>query len=171
MKKVCFGNYDDIRLFPIEKEDIEEIRILRNDNKNFFFYSEEITEEEQKKWFEKYIKKDDDYTFKIVKTSDLHDIIGIVALYDFIPDIKQCEFGRIIINHNKNNERGIGLKATECACQIAFEQLGVDKIILEVFADNIRAFKTYLKAGFKEIRRECTQSNKKEIIYMELLRK
>lgn len=170
MKKACTCDYDDIRLIPIEEEDIEEIRLLRNANKEYFFYSKEITVEEQKKWFEKYLKKDNDYTFKVVKISNICDIIGVVALYDFLPDLDQCEFGRIIINHEKVNEKGIGLKVTKCACQVAFEQLDINRVVLEVFADNIRAYKTYLNAGFKEIGRKCSVNNEKEIIFMEILR-
>jgi RimJ/RimL family protein N-acetyltransferase len=170
VKKICIYEYDGIRLQPIEKDDIEEIRLLRNANKDFFFYSREITTDEQESWFEKYLKRKDDYTFKVVKTSNTYEIIGMVALYDFQPDLKQCEFGRIIINHNKVNEKGIGLKATKCACQIAFEQLGVDKIVLEVFADNIRAYKTYISAGFRETGRGYKKGSEAEIVCMEILR-
>lgn len=170
MKKSCINDYEDIRLIPIGKDDIENIRLLRNANKEYFFYAEEITVQEQIKWFDKYLNNENDYMFKVVKISNIYDIVGVVALYDFLPDIKQCEFGRIIIDHGKVSERGIGLKTTKCACQIAFDQLDVNRIVLEVYADNLRAFKTYLKAGFKEIRREYKSNDEREIIFMEILR-
>ncbi len=170
MKNIHSYDYEGIRLQLIEKEDIEEIRLLRNANKDFFFYSKEVTTEEQELWYEKYMQKEDDYMFKILNTSNIYEIIGVVALYDFQLDLAQCEFGRIIINHNKVSEKGVGLKATKCACKIAFEYFQIKKIVLQVLVNNIRAYKTYVNAGFKETGRFLTEGDKIEMICMELLR-
>jgi len=46
----------DIRLRPIKYEDIEKLRIWRNENRDAFFCNETISKEEQVKWFKRYLE-------------------------------------------------------------------------------------------------------------------
>jgi RimJ/RimL family protein N-acetyltransferase len=45
------------------ENDIENLRIWKNMNKDFFFYKKEITESQQKEWFNQYLSRSDDYIF------------------------------------------------------------------------------------------------------------
>lgn len=160
------GKYDKIILEPLKKEDIEDLRLLRNkkENRECFIYQKEISKEEQEKWFEKYLEKETDIMFVVSLKEDKRPI-GYVALYDIDNEKKNCEFGRIIVDKTKVLEKGIGTQITKCCCDIGFEKLGMNMIYLEVFSDNIPALKTYLKVGFIERKRYI--KNDREIIYME----
>ena len=148
------GKYDKIILEPLKKEDIEDLRLLRNkkENRECFIYQKEISKEEQEKWFEKYLEKETDIMFVVSLKEDKRPI-GYVALYDIDNEKKTCEFGRIIVDKTKVLEKGIGAQITKCCCDIGFEKLGMNMIYLEVFSDNIPALKTYLKVGFIERKR------------------
>ncbi|WP_454953555.1 GNAT family N-acetyltransferase [Fusobacterium hwasookii] len=160
------GKYDEITLKPLKKENIEDLRLLRNkkENRECFIYQKEISEEEQEKWFDKYLEKETDIMF-IAYLKENKQPIGYVALYDINLEKKTCEFGRIIVDKTKVLKKGIGFQITKCCCKIGFEKLDMDIIYLEVFSDNIPALKTYLKVGFVE--KERYIKNDREIIYME----
>ena len=160
------GKYDKIILEPLKKEDIEDLRLLRNkkENRECFIYQKEISKEEQEKWFDKYLEKETDIMFVVSLKEDQRPI-GYVALYDINDEKKTCEFGRIIVDKTKVLEKGMGFQITKCCCDIGFEKLGMNMIYLEVFSDNIPALKTYLKVGFIERKRYI--KNDREIIYME----
>ena len=163
-KKDDIIKFQDIILKPIDIDDIEVIRTLRNsENKNRTFKNiKYITKEEQEKWFENYRNNSNDKMFMI---NFNNKYVGTVAIYNI--DNKQglAEFGRILV---KEEYRGncIGLKATKGICKYAFETLGLNKIILEVFKDNINAFNLYKKIGFKVVDIDIVEN--REIVLMEL---
>lgn len=143
--RACFGR---VMLSPLEMKDIEELRCLRNRERKWFVHSEEIDSEEQRIWYAKYLETPNDYMFSISQLNNLSTFIGAVALYNVNKESNTCEFGRIIINSLNIPERGLGYDATLCACEIGFEELGMKTILLELFCDNIKAIKTYKRAGF-----------------------
>lgn len=151
-------------LVPLQHRDVEALRILRNGERKWFIYSEEIDRETQQLWFEKYLQTENDYMFSVSEVKRPDFFIGAAALYNFNDDKKTCEFGRIVIDRDAATEKGLGLDTTICACKIGFEQLGMQKIVLEVFSDNIRAVKTYQKAGF------ITHCEANGILKMELIK-
>ena len=163
------GKYDKIILKPLEEENIEDLRLLRNrmENRKCFIYQKEISKEEQKKWYNKYLENENDVMFSAYIEKE-EKPIGYVALYDIDDKKKSCEFGRIIVDKTKISEKGIGFQITKCCCDIGIVKLGMTKIYLEVFSDNIPAFKTYLKAGFNEKKRYLNDD--REVIYMEYLK-
>jgi len=160
------NKYGRVMLGPLKYCHIESLRNLRNRERKWFIYSDEIDCKTQRLWFEKYLKTENDYFFSVSEIKRPDFFIGAVALYNFINDGKACEFGRIVIDRDATTEKGLGFDTTVCACRIGFEQLGVQKIMLEVFSDNISAMKTYLRAGF--IVNEKEYGNK--LLKMELLK-
>lgn len=71
---------------------------------------------------------------------------GAVSIYEIKDGC--AEFGRLLIDRDAAGRGGLGVDATRAACKLAFEQLGVEQIALEVYCDNPAAQITYLKAGF-----------------------
>lgn len=57
------GEFSDLRLRTIGKEDIENLRIWKNTNKGSFFLNQDITSTQQEKWFENFRERDDDFMF------------------------------------------------------------------------------------------------------------
>lgn len=134
-----------VQLFPLAIEDIEKMRRLRNQNRHCFVFSGEITSDAQTRWYESYLSKENDYMFSVLYNGRW---IGVVSIYDVDRVNAVAEFGRLLIDRNIAGIGGLGVDTTRAACEIAFSQLGINKIILEVYADNVAAQITYLKAGF-----------------------
>lgn len=161
--------HNKVCITPLYEQDIEALRQLRNriDNRKWFINSNEIDKECQIKWFENYKIKKNEYMFSIHPISQQDRFIGAVALYGINKESKTAEFGRLIIDKESVEEKGLGYDATMCACSIGFEQLGLNKILLEVFEENISAIKTYQKAGFDFINSDKLD-NGKSIVQMQL---
>lgn len=143
----CF--FQRVQLKPLEQKDIELLRELRNQNCKYFLSQGEITEEEQKNWYQRYLSKNDDIMFKIVKKKEPERFIGAVALYDIDLSAKTAEFGRIIVDKTKALERGIGTEAVIAVCLFGFRVLHLEQIICDVLTTNERAVKTYKNVGFQ----------------------
>ncbi|MBM6862070.1 GNAT family N-acetyltransferase, partial [Clostridium saudiense] len=80
---------------------------------------------------------------------DLHNnILGEAVLMEIDDDNKSCHF-RIAIFNKDLCGQGIGYKATLEVLRVAFEELKLHRVELEVFDYNLRAKKMYEKAGFK----------------------
>jgi len=158
------GYFNRVILQPLVEEDIEPLRVLRNRERKWFIYSEEINWKSQQLWFGKYLQKENDYMFSVTEMNRPNVFIGAVALYNVINDEKTCEFGRIVIDREAATQKELGFDTTVCACEIGFKQLGLKRIVLEVFKDNIRAVKTYQKTGF------ITYGETNGILKMELIK-
>lgn len=133
----------DLLLCPLEKTAIEQMRILRNANRSCFVYSGEIAPEGQAQWFERYLHQPGDYVFSVFYGGRW---VGSVSLYDVREG--EAEFGRLMIDRQAAGRGGLGRTVTETACQLGFDQLGLHRIHLEVYEDNLPARRTYEQAGF-----------------------
>lgn len=138
-----------IILKPLKEEDIECLRLLRNQEKQYFITNDEISEESQKKWYQSYLNKEDDIMFKIVKREKPEEFIGAIALYDIDLEKRVSEFGRVLVDKMKAPEKGIGKEATLAVCLFGFEVLKLNKIIGEILKSNERIIKVDRRAGFR----------------------
>lgn len=138
------GKY--VTLCPLKAEELEQMRNLRNRNRCFFVSQEEITEDGQRRWYQKYLVRENDYMFSVVYQERW---IGVASIYDVDRIKGRGEFGRLMIDREVAGVGGLGLDVTRTACRFACEQLKLRTVELEVYADNIPAQITYLKAGFR----------------------
>lgn len=162
---------DDLSIIPITENDIQQIRIWRNKDhiRKNFIYDGIIDEEQQKQWFEKYKLTNNDYVFIIKENRELCKKIGTVSIYNFSDDLKKAEFGRIFIGDDEAQGRGYGVLASKMICNIAFNQMNLEKLALEVFEDNKAAYHVYEKIGFKKF--GLRKNNNRNLIQMELKKK
>lgn len=149
---------EHLMLRPLGAEDIEYVRLLRNreENRHHFLYSEKIDEKAQQAWYRNYLEKPGDYMF-VIKDIQTAENIGTVAIYDVDPERRVGEFGRLMIDQQKKTAKGLGYEATLAACEIAFSQIGLRRLVLEVFADNRRAADLYRRAGFRTVQETMHQ--------------
>ena len=75
--------------------------------------------------------------------------IGPVYLRDIDHINSRAEYG-IFIGEKDYLGKGIGAEAGILVLDYAFRELHLHKIMLKVFAQNVRAIKNYKKAGFVE---------------------
>ncbi|MEU2926109.1 GNAT family protein [Streptomyces sp. NPDC007251] len=82
------------------------------------------------------------------------EVLGEVVLYAYDPAARSCTFRTLIGPRGRG--RGVGTEATRLIVGHGFEQLGLHRIQLEVYADNARALRVYEKVGFvvEGVRRE-----------------
>ena len=74
-------------------------------------------------------------------------VVGEVVFNEFDPAANSCNFRTLIGESGRN--RGIGTEATRLFLAYGFEQLGLHRISLDVFAFNPRAQRVYEKVGFR----------------------
>lgn len=154
--------YNNIVLESIKRKDIELIRTWRNNENNnkVFFNNSYITVEDQNKWYDKYKNNNKDIMF-IIYSENIP--VGTVALYDIDYKNNTAEFGRLLIGDLNSRRKNIGFIATKDLCEYGFNNLGLNKIILEVYKENIKAFNLYKRVGFKFVK-----EINNEIILMEI---
>lgn len=142
--------YGRVFITPLTSNYLEDLRLMRNKESQWFINSNHISEEQQIEWYNNYIKRDKDYMFEVHAQTPGNPFIGAVALYNHDVLADTIEFGRLIVDGSVTGERGLGLDVTVCACMIAFHDLSANQVYLEVLRENARAIRTYEKVGFSE---------------------
>lgn len=80
----------------------------------------------------------------IVDESD--EYLGTISLKNIDFDNMSAEYA--ITTRKKVHGKGVAFKATGLILKKAFEELGLHRVYLNVFADNLPAIKLYEKSGF-----------------------
>ena len=136
-----------ISLRPIEEGDIENLRVLRNANRQYFLSDNEITAEQQKKWYAHYLEKKDDIMFVVENRNRPGEFGGAISLYDIDWNTGKCEVGRTVMNKEVLDFGGVGAEATAAICAFGFDHLSIKTVIGHCYIDNVRMMKANLKAG------------------------
>lgn len=150
MEHKYYGSYSNVALKPLCEEDIEHIRVWRNDADHSKYLRKigEITPEMQKNWFLSYLKNQDEIIFGIHEQQDLNRVVGSLSLYNF-SDNGRAEIGKILIGDPAAHGRGIGRLSLIIALKIAFELLGIHEVFASVHQENTAARNNDLRIGFK----------------------
>lgn len=160
-------------LKPLAQSDIETLRVLRNrpEIRRWFFYSEEISVKEQEEWYRKYLNDETDLMYSVYLRSDPHRFIGAYAHYNYDKDNRILEAGRLMLDSGNVNERGLGMDIIGCGAKIAFDSLGVERVLAEIMSDNTRSIMAHQKgAGYKQYGYKYDENGDK-IVLMELREK
>jgi RimJ/RimL family protein N-acetyltransferase len=118
-----------------------------------------VTLEAETDWFEARPRERDSVVFAILALPD-RNLIGNCALNKIDLKNRTGMFG-IFIGDKDYRNRGYGTDATITLLRYAFEQLGLNRVELEVYAFNPRAIRAYEKAGFRRdgVRRQALYRN------------
>lgn len=148
MKHEYSIQYENISLRPLAERDIEYLREWRNspENTTYLRKLDYITSEQQRNWYNSYLENDDEICFSIIETEQLNRIVGSASLYNFKG--KQAEFGKILIGDKQAHGRKIGYHALVALARLGFDQLNLEKIVLECHEHNGAAFHIYSQVGF-----------------------
>lgn len=140
--------YENIKLRPLKKEDIEILREWRNDKETTFYLRDigYITKEMQANWYESYENNKSELTFVIEEKNVSNAIVGSISLYDIKDDI--AEVGRVQIGCKEAHGKGIGRTALAMICWFGFQSLNLKTIIASVHQENIAAHKNHMRTGF-----------------------
>ena len=154
----------NVLLRPLEEKDIEQLRVWRNNPSNTKYLRKIpiITKEKQRSWFVSYLNNPDELIFAIEECEDLNRLVGSLSLYSF--NGSSCCFGRILVGDNEAHNKNVGLNATIAVIKVAFYQLGLEKIELTVFPENLPALTIYNKAGFNIENEHITEEGRIEYL-------
>lgn len=99
-------------------------------------------------WFERMLagQGKTDYHFVMCLIADRRPI-GTVGLHDIQEDNGKAAFG-IAIGETEEWGKGYGADALNAICDFGFGELRLERIELQVYAENERGRRAYLKAGF-----------------------
>ncbi|PKM50473.1 MAG: hypothetical protein CVV02_11070 [Firmicutes bacterium HGW-Firmicutes-7] len=158
-----------LTLRPITAYDIETVRLWRNSDhiRKWFINDKIITQEEQRKWYESYLKSDNEIIFIIEESKLFHQPIGVISLYNIDRKLLQAEFGRMFIGLDIARGKGYGPQATKMICSFGFKYFKLNKIYLNVLKNNKSAIHAYKKIGFQQVKE--IHENDKLLIHMELV--
>jgi len=141
----------NIQLLPIDNVDISLLQKWQNDvnikylTKGFIF---PIQIKSVENWLESVRKQNG--TKRVVYGIFLeNDPVGIVSLHDIDYVNSNAKFA-IYLSDPKNNNKGIGFKATSILLDFAFNAMGLQRIELEVLASNKNGIHLYKKIGFED---------------------
>lgn len=139
---------DSICLRPMDINDAELIVAWRNqqDVVGQFFAVRGPTLEEHLEWFTRYKERNDRQEFMIV-VAETGQAIGTIGLSNIDRLSRKAEYG-ILIGSPEHRGKGYAREATELILAYGFNEIGLQKISLKVFSDNLTAIQLYEHAGF-----------------------
>lgn len=150
---------DRLRLRQLECSDLELVLLWRNDPeiRKWFFNGGTVSWEQHRSWYARYLENETDIAFMAEDVSDLHEPVGVAALYRIDAARRTAEFGRLMIGNARAKGKGFGLEVVNAICGFGFGQAGLEEIYLEVFQNNAAAIKIYEKAGFQPVSAKSTE--------------
>ena len=139
----------------ITVEDTDMLLKWRNGQyvRDHFIHRDLITREEHLEWLEKQVKTGKVIQYIMIEKDGDHPV-GSVYLRDVDYIKKTAEYG-IFIGNEQDSGKGYGTEAAHVMISYVFQKLQFDCLTLRVLADNLRAIKSYEKAGFaQDVERE-----------------
>lgn len=134
--------YPSVILGAIQWGDQENLRNWKNDNRHSFFYQELITPAAQQKWFEAYLRRNEDFMFLIRSGSENIGCIGF----------RLCEMHwdvyNVILGNTAFSGRGYMRQAIRMICSYAISLQSLP-ITAKVLITN-SALQWYYRNGFRE---------------------
>jgi RimJ/RimL family protein N-acetyltransferase len=82
-----------------------------------------------------------------VERRDTGELIGYTALRDATPESRNAELD-LMIGERAVWGQGFGTDTTRTVCRFGFEQLGLHRVHLWVFAEHVAAIRAYERVGF-----------------------
>ena len=137
-----------IYLRPMTLSDTDDVVRWRNSDavRTHFIYQELFTRESHENWYHTMVE-----TGKVIQMIicelDGDVPVGSVYIRDIDGRHRKGEYG-IFIGEEHARGRGLGSAAARLMLKYAFEELGLHRVFLRVFADNGQAMGSYEKAGF-----------------------
>ena len=138
---------EQVTIRPVTEADTDRIIAWRNAPSVMahFIYRTPLTRKAHLNWLHNRVETGEVAQFVIY---DGETAVGSVYLRDIDRNNQKCEYG-IFIGDEDCRGKGIGTAAARLALAHAFEELGLNRVYLRVFADNLGAIKSYEKAGFR----------------------
>lgn len=136
-----------MKLRPLKKNDaIPMLEWMQDPNINSFFRfsPDNVSIESCESFIENSFTKENRH-YAIEENGEYQ---GTISLKHIDYHNKTAEYA--IALHQKSRGKGLGTKASKQILMIAFEELALNKVYLDVFSDNAPAIHLYQKLGFRK---------------------
>lgn len=141
---------EKIDLKPIDMNDIEWLRKIRNQYRDSFYSRDEITPQQQRSWYIRYQEESTDQMF-IIKDKN-GEQIGTIALYNMNMSDRSAEIGRIVLLEDYRSQ-GYMEEALRLVVNYGFNRLRLYRLKVSTYLDNAAAIGLYNKVGFESLSR------------------
>jgi len=142
-----------IKLTPVKREYIEYFLKWFNDPEitQYLIMYRPLTRMEEEDWIENLKNREDTITFSIVIPNEdgSEELIGNCDLHKINWKNRVAELG-IVIGEKQYQNKGLGTEAIELLLEYGFDTVNLNRIEIVVYDYNVRAIKSYKKAGFIE---------------------
>jgi RimJ/RimL family protein N-acetyltransferase len=157
-----------VRLRLLTEDDLEMTLAWRNrdDVRRWFKQSDIISMESHRAWFTQHQLVDDSIMFVVEDING--DAVGQVSIYSIDREAGEAEVGRFIAAPGASG-KGFIREAINALVEFAFTELALQRVYLEVYADNLRAIRLYDSLGFLPIAadRPTTCDVARAVVFME----
>lgn len=142
-----------IYLDTIEQEDLEQLRIWRNnpEYRKYFREYQEISRDMQKNWYQTKVIKDDKTLMFAIREIESNELVGCCGLC-YINWVNKNADVSIYIGKNKvyiDNE-GMAEESCKLMFEYGFEELGLEKVWTELYEFDTRKINLFKKMGFQQ---------------------
>ena len=140
---------DQVRLRAIEREDIPRFLKWLNDSNVLRYLGMylPLSRAQEEEWFERHLRDEGSRVFAIETREWEH--IGNIGLEDLNWKDRCATLG-IFIGESDLWGQGYGTDAVRTLLRLAFHEMGLHRISLQVFDFNRRALRCYQKCGFRQ---------------------
>lgn len=148
--------YEDVGFRPMEQEDLEQVRIIRNDPTTWMYLTSVgmISRAGQQEWFESLLKSKDRAYFACFEMEKIYPMIAQKDLIGFIrTDLmdginKHVRVGMDVVPEKRR--KGWGTKIYHALLRFCFAEWNMNKVYLFVLEGSEVAIKLYKNVGFQE---------------------
>lgn len=141
---------EQVYLRPAERSDLDAFVRWFNDADTTTYLAARgpMGREAEERWFEGMLERHGkrDFHFVVCLLADGRGI-GTVGLHQVDHEAGSAAFG-IVIGEEGDRGKGYGTDALRAVCAFGFGELRLERIYLDVYAPNVRAQRSYEKAGF-----------------------
>lgn len=143
LKEFSLTSQDNDKLIirSISQQDIELLRIWKNDHRDSFFFNEIITPEMQNNWFQGYLEKNDDFMMIIQQGNEKIGCIGFRLIRDTV------DIYNVILGQKEFSKKGYIAIALNLVCREAMRRYPKKPIKASVLKTN-PALQWYRRRGF-----------------------
>jgi RimJ/RimL family protein N-acetyltransferase len=142
-----------IRLRAVEREDVKRFCVWINDPEvtRHLTLNLPMSTADEENWFDSLSKRDQAEKPLVieVRDGDGWKMIGNCGVFGIDPIAHLAELG-IMIGEKDEWNKGYGTETMSLLLRHCFETLNLNRVFLQVYAENVRGKRAYEKAGFME---------------------
>lgn len=163
---------ETVRLRPLRDDDLAFLHAIANDPdlRGWLRFERPMTESEERAWMAH--QHDDEGRVWLIEERASGRRLGVLSLLDWCHVARHAELG-VTLGAAEDRGAGFGGEACRLALRHAFHDMGLQRVHLNVYADNPAA-RLYLRLGFREegrLRRHTFKRGAyRDVLVMGLLR-